>query len=254
VHYHQRKANVVADALSHKAHSNYLPVVPLTREESSIKVLLNISLYNITLTPMLREQIIAAQKNDEGMAHLRRRLSEGDPKVNYFHEDVEGILWCKDRLVVPKKAVLKKILGEAHTLRYSIHPGSSKMYYDLRQQLWWTRMKHESIHYVLECDACRKVKANYMKSGGLFQPLNILDWKWEDINMDFIVGLHPTTRKVDSISVIVDRFTKSTHFIPMHTRFTTDKYAYICIAHILYLNGVPNTIVSDQQSQLVARF
>jgi hypothetical protein len=135
VHYHPGKANVVADVLSRKAHYNYLPAVPLTREESSIRVLPDLSLFNITLTPTLREEIIAAQKNDEVMAHLRRRLSEGDPKVNSFREDAEGILWFKDRLVVPKKKLLKKkILDEAHTSRYSIHPESTKMYHDLRQQ------------------------------------------------------------------------------------------------------------------------
>jgi hypothetical protein len=65
-------------------------------------------LYNITLTPILREEIIAAQKNDEGMAHIRRRMQEDDLKVNYFHEDVEGTLWFKNRLVVPRKEALKK--------------------------------------------------------------------------------------------------------------------------------------------------
>jgi hypothetical protein len=134
VHYHLGKANVVVDALSRKAHCNYLSVVPLTREESSIRVLLDLSLYNITLTRLLREEIIVTQKNDEGMTHLRGRLPQGDPKVNCFHEDVEGILWFKDRLVVPKKESLKqKILDEAHTSRYSIHPGITKMYHNLRQ-------------------------------------------------------------------------------------------------------------------------
>jgi hypothetical protein len=65
-------------------------------------------LYNITLTPILREEIIAAQKNDEGMAHIRRRMQEDDLKVNYFHEDAEGTLWFKNRLVVPRKEALKK--------------------------------------------------------------------------------------------------------------------------------------------------
>jgi hypothetical protein len=134
VHYHPGKANVVMDVLSHNAHCNYLLVVPLMGEESSIRVLPDLSLYNITLTPILREKIIVVQKNDEGMAHLSRRLLEGDPKVNCFHEDAEGTLWFKDRLVVLKKAVLKKkILDEAHTSRYSIHPSSTKMYHDLRQ-------------------------------------------------------------------------------------------------------------------------
>jgi hypothetical protein len=122
VHYHPSKANVVADVLSRKAHCNYLSVVHLTGEESSIRVLLELLLYNITLTPILRDEIIAAQKNDEGMAHIRRRIQECDPKVNYFREDAEGTLRFKDRLVVPKNEALKeKILDEAHTSRYSIH-------------------------------------------------------------------------------------------------------------------------------------
>jgi hypothetical protein len=72
--YHLGKANVVVYALSRKAHCNYLPVVPLTREESSVRVLLDLSLYNITLTPLLREEIIVTQSNDEGMVHIRRRM------------------------------------------------------------------------------------------------------------------------------------------------------------------------------------
>jgi hypothetical protein len=92
-------------------------------------------LYNITLIPLLREEIIVAQKNDEGMAYLRRRLLEGDPKVNCFCEDVEGTLWFNDRLVVPKKVALKNmIVDEVHLSRYSILSGSTKMYHDLRQQ------------------------------------------------------------------------------------------------------------------------
>jgi hypothetical protein len=137
VHYHPGKANIVVDALGLTAHYNYMPDVPLTGEESSIRVLPGLSLYNITLTPLLREEIIAAEKNDDGMEHIRRRMQEGDPKVNCFHEDAEETLWFKDRPVVPKgEALKKKILDEAHTSRYSIHPESTKMYHNLRQQFW----------------------------------------------------------------------------------------------------------------------
>jgi hypothetical protein len=133
VHYHLRKTNVVADALSCKAHCNYLPAIRLTREESSTRVLPDLSLFNITLTPTLRVEIIAAQKTDESMGHIKRRMREGDPRVACFRDDVEGILWFKERLVEPKREALKKeILDEAHTSRYSIHPGSTKMYHDLR--------------------------------------------------------------------------------------------------------------------------
>jgi hypothetical protein len=173
VHYHSGKANVFADALSRKAHCNYLPAVRLTREESSTRVLPNLSLFNITLTTRLRDEIIATQKNDEGMDHMKCKMKEGDPMVTCFREDVEGTLWFKERLLVPKKEALKNILDEAHTSRYSIHPGSTKMYHDLRQQFWWTRMKHEATRCVSECDTRRKVEADYMKPGGLLQPLSI---------------------------------------------------------------------------------
>jgi hypothetical protein len=169
----------------------------------------------------------------KGMTHLRRRLSKGDPKVNCFCEDAEGSLWVKDRLVVPKKAALKKkILKKAHTSRYSIHPGSTKIYQDLRQQLWWTRMKCEAALYVIECDTCRKIKADYMKSRGLLEPLSIPAWKWDDISMDFIVGLPLTARKFNLIWVIVE----------------------IYIARVLCLHRVPKTTVSDRGSQFIARF
>jgi hypothetical protein len=197
VHYHPGKANVIADTLNRKAHYNYLPAVRLTGEESSTRVLPNLSLFNITLTPTLRTKIIAAQKTEESMGHIKRRMQEGDPRVTCFREDVEGTLWFKERLVVPKREALKKkILDEAHTSRYSIHPGSTKMYHDLRQQFWWLRMKREATRYVSECDTYQKVKADYIKPGGLLQPLCISEWKWDDISMDFIVGLPMTAHNL----------------------------------------------------------
>jgi hypothetical protein len=85
-----------------------------------------------------------------------------------------------------------------------------------------------------------------MRHTGLLQPLNIPAWKWEDISMDFIVGLPLSTHKFDSIWVIVDWFTKFAHFIPEHTNYRAEKYAELYIAHILCLHGVPKTIISDR--------
>jgi hypothetical protein len=106
-------------------------------------------------------------------------------------------------------------------------------------------MKRETAHYVSECDTCWKVKADYMKPGGLLQPLNIPEWKWDDISMDFIVGLPMMAHKFNSIWVIVDRLSKSAHFIPVNTRFDARKYAEIYIAHVLCPHGVLKTIISD---------
>jgi hypothetical protein len=115
-------------------------------------------------------------------------------------------------------------------------------------------MKRETARYVSECDTCRKVKADYMRSRGLLQLLSISDWKWDDISMDFIVHLPLTAHKFDLIWVIADRLTKSTHFIPVHTKYRVEKYAEIYIARVLCLHGVPKMIISDRGSQFVARF
>jgi hypothetical protein len=118
VHYHPGKANVIADALSRKAHFNNMPAIRLIGEESSIRVLPELSLFNIALTPTLRDEVRVAYKNDEGMGHIKRRMKEVELKVACFHEYAEGTFWFKERLVVPKKEGLKKkILDEAHMSR-----------------------------------------------------------------------------------------------------------------------------------------
>jgi hypothetical protein len=124
----------------------------------------------------------------------------------------------------------------------------------LKAQFWWTRIKHEIARYVVKCDMCRRVKADHMRPAGLLQPLSIHTWKWEDINMYFIMGLPLTSCKFNSIWVIVDRLTKSTHFIPVHTFYRAEKYAKLYISRILCLHGVPKTIISDRGPQFIARF
>jgi hypothetical protein len=115
-------------------------------------------------------------------------------------------------------------------------------------------MKCEAACYVSECDTCRKVKADYIKPWGLLQPLSILEWRWDDISMDFIVGLPLMAQKFDSIWVIVDRLSESAHFIPIDTNYNVRKYAVIYITHVLCLHGVPKMIISDRGSQFVTHF
>jgi hypothetical protein len=115
-------------------------------------------------------------------------------------------------------------------------------------------MKRETARYVAECDTCRRVKADQKRHARLLQPLSIPAWKWEDISMDFNVGLPLTGHKFNSIWVVVDRLTKSTHFIPVHTRYRAEKYAELYISRNLYLHGVPKTIIFDRGPQFVAHF
>ncbi|WVZ70583.1 hypothetical protein U9M48_019238 [Paspalum notatum var. saurae] len=109
------------------------------------------------------------------------------------------------------------------------------MYHDLKQRFWWTRMKREIARYVSECDVCQRVKAEHLKPVGTLQPLPIPSWKWEGISMDFITGLPKTRDGYDSIWVIVDRLTKSAHFLLVRTRYPMEKYAELYLTRIVSL-------------------
>ncbi|WVZ93490.1 hypothetical protein U9M48_039465 [Paspalum notatum var. saurae] len=171
VHYHPGKANVVVDALSRKAHCNFIEARPTVRVlccqigEIDTPIVQQVELYNLIIEPTSKDQIIAAQKKDKGMAHIRDGINE--KKKACFKLDEEGVLWFKDRLVVPKDMELrKKILDEAHTSMFTMHPSSNKMYQDLKQKFWWIRMKREIAKYVSECDVCQRVKAGHLKPAG----------------------------------------------------------------------------------------
>jgi hypothetical protein len=105
--------------------------------------------------------------------------------------------------------------------------------------------QREIPKYVSECDICQRVKASHLKTTGVLRPLTIPSWKWEDISMDFIIGLPNTSQKHDSIWIIVDRLTKTAHFHPVHTTYNAKKYAEIYLDQIVRLHGVPKTIISD---------
>jgi hypothetical protein len=209
----------------------------------------------ISVEPTFQEQIVRAQIEDKGVQVIKEMIKQKAEKYKCFRQDIKGILWFGERLVVPKDPELrKKILDEAHLSKFSMHPDSNKMYHDLRSLYWWTRMKREIAKYISECNTCQRIKASHLKVAGPLQPLPIPSWKWEDICMDFIMGLPNTSRHHDSIWVIVDRLTKTAHFLPVHTTHRTEKYAEIYIDQIVRLHGIPRTIVSDRGAPFVARF
>ncbi|WVZ97247.1 hypothetical protein U9M48_042797 [Paspalum notatum var. saurae] len=165
--------------------------------------------------PTLEQEIRNHQKTDEKILEIREQIKLG--KAPHFCEDEQGTVWYKNRICVPDVDSIKKlILSEAHDTAYSIHPGSTKMYHDLKERFWWYGMKRAVVEYVAVCDTCQRVKAEHQRPAGLLQPLKIPEWKWEEISMDFIVGLPRTQKGYNSIWVVVDRLTKVAHFIPLH--------------------------------------
>jgi hypothetical protein len=261
VHYHPGKANVVAVALSRKAYCHCLSIEGISEtlcwemRKLNLEIIPQGSLNHIAVEPTLQDSIIMAQLHDEGVKIIKQQLAQGEEKYKYFQVDHKEILWYKGRIVVPKDHQLrKKILDEAHLSTFSMHPGSTKMYQDLRQNFWWTRMKREIARYASECDICQRVKASHLKIASVLQPLPIPSWKWEDISMDFIVGLPNTSQRHDSICIIVDRLTKTAHFQPVHTTYYAKKYAEIYLDQIVRLHGVPKMIISDRGAQFIAHF
>ncbi|GJW60041.1 putative reverse transcriptase domain-containing protein [Tanacetum coccineum] len=145
-------------------------------------------------------------------------------------------------------------MNEAHATRYSVHPGADKMYYDLRGLYWWPGMKKDIAMYVSKCLTCSKVKAEHQKPSGLLQQPEIPEWKWENITMDFINKLPQTSSGHDSIWVIVDRLTKSAHFLAIREDYKIERLARLYINEIVARHGVPVSIISDRDSYFTSRF
>jgi hypothetical protein len=109
---------------------------------------------------------------------MKIRMHTRENKAPDFRVDDKGTLWYKDRICVPKEGDFRQtIMDEAHNSAYSIHPGSTKMYVDIRQKYWWSGMKADIARFIAHCDTCQRIKAEHQKPAGLLQPLPILVWK-----------------------------------------------------------------------------
>ncbi|GJS12624.1 putative reverse transcriptase domain-containing protein [Tanacetum coccineum] len=199
IRYHPGKANVVADALSRKERDKPLCVQALM-----------MTIHN-DLPKQIREAQGKAMKEENVEAEILGRLIK---PIFEFRPD--GTRCFGNHVWLPRFGVLRDlVMNESHKSKYYIHPGSDKMYQDLKPLYWWPNMKADIATYVSKCLTCAKVKAEHQKPSGLLQQPEILVWKWERITMDFVSGLPRTPSGYDTIWVIVDRLTKSAHFLPM---------------------------------------
>ncbi|GJT16644.1 reverse transcriptase domain-containing protein [Tanacetum coccineum] len=166
----------------------------------------------------------------------------------------DGSLYFMDRIWVPLVGGVRTvIMDEAHKSRYFVHPRADKMYYDLRDMYWWPGMKRDIATHVSKCLTCAKVKAEHQRPSGLLQQPEIPEWKWENITMDFITKLPRIRNGHDAIWVVVDRLTKSAHFLAIREDYSTEKLARLYTDEIVARHGVPVSIISDRDARFTSR-
>ncbi|GKA08867.1 putative reverse transcriptase domain-containing protein, partial [Tanacetum coccineum] len=167
----------------------------------------------------------------------------------------DGTLCLNNRSWLPCYGDLRTlIMHESHKSKYSIHPGSDKMYQDLKQLYWWPNIKANIATYVSNCLTCAKVKAEHQKPSGLLVQPEIPEWKWEKITMDFVTKLPKTANGYDTIWVIVDRLTKSAHFLPMRENDPMEKLMKLYMKEVVTRHGVPISIISDRDGRFTSLF
>src|SRR3954470_24623814 len=247
------------DALSRKSYCNnfmlqqYQPLLHEEFRKLNLEIVPHGFLSTLVAKPTLEDRIIATQKRDSGIRETKKNIASGVAK--YFSINDQGVVFFDTRLVVPRKHNLRRlILKEAHDTPLSIHPRSTKMYRDLRQRFWSTRMKRDIAQFVAECDVCRRIKAEHQRPAGTLQPLPIPEWNWDKVSMDFITGFPKTQKGNDAIFVVIDRLSKVGHFLPIRESITASQLAELYVSRIVSLHGVPLEIHSDRGSLFTSRF
>ncbi|GJS22659.1 putative reverse transcriptase domain-containing protein [Tanacetum coccineum] len=249
IRYHLGKANVVADALSRKEREPPLRVRALV----------------MTIGLDLPKQILNAQtearkpenikSEDVGGMLIENAKYPEAIRTEKLEPRTDGTLCLNGRSWLPCYGDLRTvIMHESHKSKYSIHPGSEKMYQDVKKLYWWPNMKADIATYVSKCLTCAKVKAEHQRQSGLLVQPEIPQWKWDNIMMDFVTKLPKSSQGYDTIWVIVDRLTKSAIFIPMKETDPLEKLARLYLKEVVTRHGIPVSIICDRDPRFASNF
>ncbi|GJY24267.1 putative reverse transcriptase domain-containing protein [Tanacetum coccineum] len=238
IRYHPGKANVVTDALSRKERDQPLRVQALvmTIGLDILKQILNAHTKARKPENIKNEDV--GDKLLENAKDLEKvRTEKLEPRTN-------GILRFKGRSWLPCYGDLRTvIMHESHKSKYSIHPGSNKMYQDMKKLYWWPNMKADIATYDSKYLTGAKVKAEHQRPSGLLVQSKILEWKWDNITMDFVTKLPKLSQGYDTIWVIVDQLTKSAIFAPLRETDPLDKLARMYLKDVVTRHGIPVSII-----------
>jgi len=208
----------------------------------------------LKLATSFADKIKAAGAVDPAYVAMLKAFREGSMNKEKAVTLEDDMLFVKGRWYVPASRELKnKILQAEHDSQVAGHFGQFKTLERIKANFYWPRMEDEVEEYVRSCDSCQRNKTVRHKKYGLLDPLDIPNRPWEDISMDFIVGL-PESHGHTKIWVVVDRFSKMSHFIPLSTDTPITELANLFLKEVWRLHGLPSSVVSDRDSRFQSKF
>ena len=261
LHYHPGKANVVVDTLSQNSRGVLASMA--SREWQMLEAMEQFGLHyreqaqgtlgSLVATPSLLRRVIERQGQDTEISFIRDRILLGAGDEGWVIHTY-GSLRFRGRVMVPQSEDLREeIIREFHCSRFAVHhPGCKKICHDLRRQYYLSGVKKHVREFVRRCLTCQQVKAEHQRTMGLLQPLEVVEWKWEHVTMNFVTHLPLTSRGHDTAWVIVDWLTKSTHFLAVRMTFTLEEFDRLCVQEIVRLHGLPVSIVLDRDPRFTA--
>lgn len=232
--YRQGRENKAADALSRVAH---LMATHLISEAKPLRI----------------QEVLNSYVTDQEAQTLIIQLAVKSPNEHGY--DLHQGLVRKDQTlwVGNNSAVRTKIIAALHATAVGGHSGILATYNRLKKLFYWKGLKQDVDNFVKQCEVCQQAKHELIPPPGLLQSLPVPQGAWQDITMDFIEGL-PKSERYDTILVVVDRFSKYAHFIPLTHPFNAQVVAQAVFDNVVKLHGIPKTIVSDRDKIFTAHF
>lgn len=224
--YKKGKENIAADALSRVGHLMALQAVS-------------------EATPLWIQEVLNSYYTDPEAQSLLQSLAIKSPDERGFYLE-QGVIKKDNHIWVANNSALRtKVILALHSSPIGGHSGIHSTYHKVKHLFHWKGLKQQVEDFVKQCVVCQQAKHEHCHPPGLLQPLPIPEGAWQDISLDFIEGL-PISEGSNIILVIVDRFTKYAHYLPLKHPFTAHQVAKLLLDSVVKLHGIPHTMVSDR--------